>query len=545
MKRIISLLLSLSIFVSMCVCVGAVSFSDLAEEHWAYKNINTLVEEGTINGYSDGTFKPNNSVTRAEFVKMLGKWNQKYEGTYSDITENHWAYEYIMWSGLESVDGNIYPDVAIKRSDVINLIWKRNGSPKNDLAPGAIINQGTNPDATSWAYTIGLMKGDDGFNLRLDSSLSRAEAATLIVRSRELVEKNEKNNYVDVVSEEILKQTFESLDLLSGEAYKSDRVLTYGEVARMAIVFGADGDSLDFLKIGLVNSKNEPYKSLGHKYDAEMFILASNVWGNDYYTLKKIDQPATKQDTISAILYGFERRNTALTNAKEKNNYYPDCKNATSTELENIYLTYANKSGIKLYANEKLGANESVTMKEYSAFLVLFNGTEGLGVCYTKSGKENAKIITAGANMPANFLDFTHTIEDAPLALYQLKNDNISAKKTYQLANLLYTTYTGYFSEVTSLAKNKLGAQMSYTYYPALSYKQNGNLVFAAKFTLDSLKEGTQISLDTLLQDVIKTPIGQTVDTGSEFYVVFETNGPLMDIYLPYSGAFVKAVFIK
>ena len=206
MKRVISLLLTLSMTVSLGVIASAQGFSDLAKEHWAYQNVMTLVDEGTVNGYEDGTFRPSKTVTRAEFVKMIGKWDRAYDGTFSDLSPNHWGYEYIMWSGLEPDAGNIYPDKEMLRSDVINLIWKRNGSPKNDDAPYAISNQGTNKDATSWAYTIGLIQGDDGLNLRLNSALTRAEAATLILRARSVVAANKKFNFKDVVDEKLLKE---------------------------------------------------------------------------------------------------------------------------------------------------------------------------------------------------------------------------------------------------------------------------------------------------------------------------------------------------
>jgi len=544
MKKIISLTLSVIMIMSLCVCVSAASFSDISSDHWAYENVKTLVDEGTINGYSDGTFKPNKSVTRAEFVKMIGKWNKRSEVEYSDITKEHWAYDYIMWSGLDAAGSNIYPDVEIKRSDVINLIWKRNGSPKSDTAPSAIKKQGTNADATSWAYTIGLMKGDDGLNLRLDSSLTRAEAATLIIRSRELVKKNEKNNFIDVVSEEILKQTFESLDLLEGVAYDSDKVLTYGEVARMAIVFGADGSTIRFSANDLTDSKGNEFKELNHTYDKEMFVLASKVWGIDYYTVAKIDAPITKQDVISAIMYGFIRRGTAPVTMGEQNNFYPDCKNANSTTWENLYLTYANNSGIKLYANDKLGANETVTHKEYSAFLVLFNEVIGLGVGHTNTGKINVKTITSGAVMPGNFKDFKHTIKEVPSEIYQLKQDETDAENYYKTANILSSTFCGYLSEIVSLAKKK-SVNMSYTYYPALSYKQNGSITFVAKFNIKEIEQNSSVSVDNLLAEVIKKPTGQKLSKKNEMYVVFETYGPLMDVYLPYSGAYVKAVFIK
>ena len=545
MKRIISLMLSLCLVMSLCICVNAINFTDLASNHWAYKNIQTLVNEGTINGYEDGTFKPSKSVTRAEFVKMLGKWNQKYNGKYDDLSENHWAYEYIMWSGLDSSGTSIYPDAEIKRYEVINLIWKRNGSPKNDLAPKAISQQGTNSDATSWAYTIGLMKGDDGLNLRLDSSLTRAEAATLIIRSRELVALNAKNNFIDVISEDLLAATYESLDLL-GDEYNADKVLTYGEMARMSIVFAADGKDINFVGSDTIDNNGKLIKPLDHKYYNEMFILSKKVWGDDYYTLKKIDKPVTKQDAISAIMYGFMRRGTAPVNLGKTDNCYTDCKNVNSTLLENMYLTYANVNGIKLNAIGKLGANETLTVKEYSALMVQFNEIIGLGVGYLNGKKVNAKINTNLSNMPANYKDFKFTIDGAPMALYNLKKADVLAKDVYKNINLLSATYSGYLNEVVGLAKKNTGYTLDYTFYPSLSYQQDGKVVFAAKFVINSqLDDIAAISVDRLFANVLKEATGYTAKPNREFYVVFETHGPIMDVYLPYSGAYAKAIYIK
>ena len=531
--------------LSMATFAGAVSFSDLAADHWAYNNIQTLVNEGTINGYEDGTFKPSKSVTRAEFVKMLGKWNQKYSGTYSDLSEKHWAYEYIMWSGLDATGSMIYPDAEIKRGEVINLIWKRNGSPKHDLAPKAISSQGTNPDATSWAYTIGLMKGDDGLNLRLDSSLTRAEAATLIVRSREMVAKNEKNNFIDVVSSDVLKATYESLDLL-GDAYNENKVLTYGEIARMAIVFGADGSAINFVGNDLLDNNGKLGEFFEHKYTNEMFILSKNVWGSEYYTPEMIDKPATVQDAVSAIMFGFTRRGTAPMDVGNKNGYYPDCTNAESTALENMYLTYASKNGIKLYAGNALGASEQITAKKYAALMVQFNEVIGLTVGYTNGTKANAKMNTYLSSAPANYRDFKATISGAPTALYNLKKDGVLAKDSYNTVNKLAFVYNTYLSEVRNSIKNSAGYALDATFYPSISYKQDSKVTFVAKFTLkDKTEAAAEVSVDTLFAKLLKAPTGLSVKANSEFYVVFETYEPLMDIYLPLNGAYVKSVFVK
>jgi hypothetical protein len=48
-------------------------FKDVPETHWAYKAIEELAEKGIINGYEDGTFKPNEPVTRAEIATIISR----------------------------------------------------------------------------------------------------------------------------------------------------------------------------------------------------------------------------------------------------------------------------------------------------------------------------------------------------------------------------------------------------------------------------------------------------------------------------------------
>ena len=65
-KLLISVLV---LIVTLCSFVFA--FSDVFEEHWAYKTIQEMQKEGYINGYEDGTFRPENMVTYGEFMKLV------------------------------------------------------------------------------------------------------------------------------------------------------------------------------------------------------------------------------------------------------------------------------------------------------------------------------------------------------------------------------------------------------------------------------------------------------------------------------------------
>ena len=55
---------------SLCIGASAAKLTDI-NGHWAKKYIEYGVDKGYINGYTDGTFKPDGTVTRAEFSKIL------------------------------------------------------------------------------------------------------------------------------------------------------------------------------------------------------------------------------------------------------------------------------------------------------------------------------------------------------------------------------------------------------------------------------------------------------------------------------------------
>ena len=69
MKKFLAILLCFIMLISTtCFAAG---FSDLTSEHWAYKNVTNLVENGVINGYPDGTYRPEKTITRGEFFKLI------------------------------------------------------------------------------------------------------------------------------------------------------------------------------------------------------------------------------------------------------------------------------------------------------------------------------------------------------------------------------------------------------------------------------------------------------------------------------------------
>jgi competence protein ComEC len=60
--------LALSALVTLVITIPAFAYPDVNSDHWAAKQIEVLTEKGVIVGYPDGTFKPDDNVSRAEFA---------------------------------------------------------------------------------------------------------------------------------------------------------------------------------------------------------------------------------------------------------------------------------------------------------------------------------------------------------------------------------------------------------------------------------------------------------------------------------------------
>ena len=135
------------------------SFNDVASNAWYNNAVSTTSNAGIINGYPDGSFKPDNYITRAEFATIAANFlSSGYEGLnqFSDIS-GHWAADYINraaeagWiSGYE--DGTFRPDAYITRAEAMTLVNNMLGRmPHEDHLLADMIVWPDNPK-TAWHY---------------------------------------------------------------------------------------------------------------------------------------------------------------------------------------------------------------------------------------------------------------------------------------------------------------------------------------------------------------------------------------------------------
>lgn len=134
------------------------TFTDVNADRWSNNAISTMAEMGIITGYAGGTFKPSNNITRAEFATIAARFDDggAVSSTFSDMA-GHWAEAYVaeaaslQWINGYS-DGTFKPDNYITRAEVmtiVNRMLKRSVSSENIHADA--IRWTDNPEE-AWYY---------------------------------------------------------------------------------------------------------------------------------------------------------------------------------------------------------------------------------------------------------------------------------------------------------------------------------------------------------------------------------------------------------
>ncbi len=136
------------------------NFPDVAPDAWYNNAISTMVNAGIIQGYEDGTFRPNNNITRAEFAAIASRFMSSgydvEEDLFTDIA-NHWARENINDAAMTQwihgyPDGTFLPDQAITRAEAVTLVNNvLQRKPHKDHMLDSMIKWPDNPES-AWYY---------------------------------------------------------------------------------------------------------------------------------------------------------------------------------------------------------------------------------------------------------------------------------------------------------------------------------------------------------------------------------------------------------
>jgi len=175
-------------------------FPDVPDDHWAVEAIEFLRNADTIvDGFPDGSFRPDANITRAEFIKMLVEAQRLElidpdEPSFPDVPRTHWAFRHIETARAADTvegfpDGSFRPDANITRAEIAAIVVRAFGFPIDTTGERF-------PDVPEdhWAFeeimTARVSPGPpniiiEGFpdgTFRPDNPATRAEAATVINR---------------------------------------------------------------------------------------------------------------------------------------------------------------------------------------------------------------------------------------------------------------------------------------------------------------------------------------------------------------------------
>ena len=180
-------------------------FRDMSSHLWAVEAVEALSNKEIISGYEDDSFRPESSVTRAEFVKMAASAFGLVKGgarcSFDDVSKSDWHYDYIAGASRAGVvsgrsENEFCPDETVTRQEMAVILnrtaqykgieltvlkEKKSFTDEADIEPYALESVGA-------MQMSGILEGMEDGSFRPDKTASRAEAAVMIYRMIKFVE---------------------------------------------------------------------------------------------------------------------------------------------------------------------------------------------------------------------------------------------------------------------------------------------------------------------------------------------------------------------
>lgn len=155
MRKSLALLLALAMVLTTfaATTVSAQTFSD-TQGHWAESLIGKWSDNGVINGYEDGTFRPDNNITRAELAKIIAtakNYTAEAEISFTDVAGDEWFVSDLKKCVAQSViggyeDGTFRPDEYITREEASTMFARA-----YNINATALLSFTDSADISPWA----------------------------------------------------------------------------------------------------------------------------------------------------------------------------------------------------------------------------------------------------------------------------------------------------------------------------------------------------------------------------------------------------------
>lgn len=270
MKKVLCIVLCLIMFMSNITTIFA-AVNDY-EDNWAKIEIEYMKNRGIVSGYPDGSFKPSNNMSKAEFYKVINRimgFTKMSEISFDDVIKDIWYYKEVAMgvaAGYIVPAISLQPDSKITRGEVARIIGLVFSVEGDEQEANYFIDSDTIPKELK-AVIGGLKKNGyiNGYpdkSFRVNSEITRAEVVKMLynivgelVSEKGVYNKNAENNLVVNTTDVTLKDMEIGGNLYLAEGIgEGDATLDNVKVKNTIIVNGGGANS--------VSIKNSQSKNL-------------------------------------------------------------------------------------------------------------------------------------------------------------------------------------------------------------------------------------------------------------------------------------------
>ena len=179
------------------------AFVDLRQDAWYYADVSAVIESGLMNGVSDTLFAPEAAVRRSELAAILYRLSGETStasASFTDVPAGSWYEEFVAWASSAGVvngfeDGSFRPNVDISREQAVTMLYRYaryKGLPctQRQALTGFVDEgqvSGYAREAMEWAVAVGLIRGRGDQKIAPKDTILRCELCTILVRFQKLL----------------------------------------------------------------------------------------------------------------------------------------------------------------------------------------------------------------------------------------------------------------------------------------------------------------------------------------------------------------------
>ena len=170
------------------------AFTDLSADAWYHEAVDYVLDNGLMGGYGSGRFGPNDTLSRAQLAQILynreGRPAVSNSGAFNDVPGSMWCADAVTWANANGIvggygNGSFGPNDSITREQLAVMLWRYAGSP----ATSHSLDRFTDADriggyarvAIAWANEHGIVNGYGNGTLNPKGRATRAQVAQMLM----------------------------------------------------------------------------------------------------------------------------------------------------------------------------------------------------------------------------------------------------------------------------------------------------------------------------------------------------------------------------